>query len=222
MTDTPTQKASEALGLWEPKRSLTLDVARRHSRNIRILRLLLGLAALTLIGLLIWQFTQTSDPIVEDADVTDSVKMINPRYSGRTEDGLPFYLTAAEAVRKMSDDKTVNLVDPVLHFFREQGADESQIVAVSGKYDDEKKILILETAVDLSTDDGVKCLTTHAVIYARTKIVKGEKPIQCSGDFGTINGKGYEILDNYRTFVFKDGMNALLKQDDNPPAEDAP
>jgi len=33
--------ASEALGLWEPKRTLTLAAARRHSARIRFLRRLL-------------------------------------------------------------------------------------------------------------------------------------------------------------------------------------
>jgi len=35
------KKASETLGLWEPKRTLTLEAARKHSRRIKSLRWLL-------------------------------------------------------------------------------------------------------------------------------------------------------------------------------------
>jgi lipopolysaccharide export system protein LptC len=213
MTAPSAHEASEALGLWEPKRTLTLEAARRHTQRIRLLRwLLLGVAGL-LLCFLIWQFASEGPPDILQDNPDESVKMVNPRYTGRTDDGLPFYLTAAEAVRTTADDSTVNLISPILHFFREEGAEESQIIAKSGVYDDVLKILDLDTDVQLQTDDGTECLTTHARIFAKTKIVEGDKPIACSGNFGNVNGNAYEILDNYKTFVFKNGMDAVLEQD---------
>lgn len=215
MTASTTHHASDALGLWEPKRSLTLEAARRHSVRIRIIRrILIGLSAL-LIALLIWQFTSQGSTAFPVDNPNESVRMINPRYSGRTDDNLPYYLTAAEAIRTTTNDDVVELVKPVLHFFRQEGADESTIVADAGTYDDVNKILNLRTTVNLKTDDGNDCKTTHARIFAKTKIVEGDEPIHCEGTFGIVNGNAYEILENYKVFVFKNGMDAILDQDEN-------
>lgn len=215
MNSSSAHEASEALGLWEPKRTLTLEAARRHSVRIRqIRRVLIGLSAL-LVGLLVWQFASQGTTNFPQDNPNESVRMINPRYSGRTDDNLPYYLTAAEAIRTTNSDDVVELVKPVLHFFRVEGAEESLIVADEGTYDDVSKVLNLRTTVDLKTDDGNHCITTHARIYAKTKIVEGDEPIRCEGSFGVVNGNAYEILENYKVFVFKNGMDAILDQDEN-------
>lgn len=214
MNSASTHDASEALGLWEPKRTLTLAAARRHSQHVRIFRvILLGLSAL-LIGLLIWQFTRQTTTSFGPDHPSESVRMINPRYSGRTDDGLPYFLTASEAIRTTSNAEVVELMKPVLHFYRNEGVEESIIEADTGTYDDVNKVLNLNTTVDMKTDDGNHCISTHARIFAKTKIVHGDKPIRCVGTFGTVNGNAYEILENYKVFVFKQGMDAILEQDE--------
>lgn len=207
--------ASEALGLWEPKRTLTLEAARKHSMRIKLLRrLLLGLCA-GLAGYLVYEFaTQSNAPIIKDV-LTESVRMVNPRYSGRTDDGLPFYLTADTAIRTLAKRNEVELTNPVLEFIREEGAEVSLVVAKTGTYDDVKKILNLQTAVDLTTDDGYNCKTTHARIFARDKRIEGDERIECDGSFGVVNGNAYEINDNYTVFVFKNGMDAVIEQGDD-------
>ncbi len=213
MSSTTTHKASEALGLWEPKRTLTLEAARRHSHRILLLRrILYGFAAL-LLFLLIWQFVSQGTKIDIEDNPEESVKMINPRYTGRTDDGLPFYLTSSEAIRTLAKQNEVELINPVLEFFREAGAEKSVIIADKGSYDDVTKVLNLYTAVDLKTDDGNHCVTTHARFFTKAKTIEGDEPIHCVGDFGEVNGNAYEILEDYRVFVFKNGMDAVLDQD---------
>lgn len=209
------RSASDALGLWEPKRTLTLEAARKHSGRIRFMRRLLLLLCAGLAGYLIYEFaTQSSTTFIED-NPTESVKMVNPRYSGRTEDGLPFYLTADTATRTLANRSEVALKNPVLEFIREGGAEASLVVAETGTYDDVKKILNLRTAVDLNTDDGYNCKTTHARIFAREKRIEGDERIECNGSFGIVNGNAYEINDNYKVFVFKNNMDAIIEQGDN-------
>jgi len=206
------RSASDALGLWEPKRTLTLEAARKHSARIKVLRyLLLGLCGL-LAAYLVYEFaTQSSTTFIDD-DPTESVRMENPRYSGRTTDGLPFYLKAESATRTLANRRETALINPILEFIREDGAAPSLVVAETGTYDDVKKILNLRTAVDLNTDDGYNCKTTHARIFAREKRIEGDERIECNGSFGIVNGNTYEINDNYKVFVFKSGMDAIIEQ----------
>ena len=207
--------ASEALGLWEPKRTLTLEAARKHSGRIKFLRRLLLALCAGLAGYLIYEFaTQSTTPFIEDVS-TESVRMVNPKYRGRTTDGLPFYLTADTAIRTLANRSEVTLENPVLEFIREEGAQASVVVAETGTYDDVKKILNLRTAVDLNTDDGYNCKTTHARIFAREKRIEGDERIACNGSFGVVNGNAYEINDNYKVFVFKNNMDAIIEQGDD-------
>lgn len=208
------RSASDALGLWEPKRTLTLAAARRHSARIKIMRYILLALCAFLAAYLIYEFATQNKTILIEDNPAESVKMVNPRYSGRTTDGLPFYLTAESATRTLANRSEVALLKPVLEFVRENGAEASLVVAETGTYDDVKKILNLRTAVDLNTDDGYKCKTTHARIFARDKRIEGDERIECDGSFGIVNGNAYEINDNYKVFVFKNGMDAIIEQGD--------
>ena len=214
------RRVSEDLGLWEPKRALTLEAALAHTRRIKIFRyILIGLSAV-LIVVLIWQFLSDRGGADFVNDPTESVKMSNVRYSGRTSDGLPFYLIADTAIRRMKDRNTVRLTSPVLEFVRDEGVDTSSVIAKTGSYNDMSKILNLQTDVFLETDDGNTCDTTHARIFNVEKRIEGDEAISCKGAFGTVKGQSYAIEDGYRTFIFKDGMTANLNRDAQPSTDE--
>lgn len=205
--------AGEALGLWEPKRTLTLESARRHSFFIKMMRRVLIGLCLCLSIFLVYEFsTQGNVTFIED-NPTEAVKMINPRYSGRTNDGLPFYLKADLATRKMTERDVVSLIKPVLEFTREKGAEVSILLAETGTFNDVEKILNLKSGVSLKTDDGYECTTTHARIFNKEKRIEGKEYIECNGNFGEVTGNAFEINNNYSQFVFKNGVTAAIEQD---------
>ncbi len=210
ISSAPDRSVSEGLGLWEPKRTLTLEAARSHTRRIKLMRYVLIAISCVLVTFLILQFfSDRGGPSFEN-DPSESVKMTNPRYSGRTGDGLPFNLTADTAIRRMKNLNTVLLDSPVLEFMRSEGVENSSVIAKDGAYNDVEKILDLNKDVNLETDDGNKCDTTHARIFNVEKRITGNEPIYCTGDFGQVSGQRYEIKDDYSTFIFKDGLVAKL------------
>ena len=220
------RNASDALGLWEPKRTLTLEAARQHTARIQLLRRVLVGAAAALVAVLLYFFLTQGPQTDWEDDPDTSVRMVNPRYSGRTADGLPYYLTSESATRQLETRNLVALDKPVLEFIRESGAESSFVEADIGRYDDVAKVLDLRIDAELAddirkdvvleTDDGVRCLTTHARIFAREKRIVGEEPIRCTGNFGVVTGQAFEVNEDYTVFVFKDGMTGLIEQD---PAE---
>lgn len=220
ISTTGERRISEDLGLWEPKRALTLEAALAHTRRIKALRYVLMAISLVMIGVLIWQFMSEQGGYEPVNDPSESVRMSNPRYSGRTGDGLPFYLIADTAVRRRNDLDRVLLDRPVLDFIRDEGLGESTVIAKTGSYNDMTKVLELETDVNLETDDGNICDTIHARIFNVEKRIEGDKPIKCVGEFGTVTGQTYAIEDAYRTFIFKDGMTADLQNESSEPSDD--
>jgi len=212
VNDTPNGDG-HALQYWEPRRALTLDAARRHSILVRRARfLLLGFAAL-LVGLLVWYFINAPKPMKPTGNAEETVKMINPVYKGRTSDSLPYRINADEAIRYFARPEEVNLVAPVLNFLRNEGAEESAIVALSGLYNNTAQILELRQDVQLDTDNGYQCKTSHARVFVKEKRIEGDESITCTGDFGNVSGNAFEINDDYSEFVFKNGMSGLIKPD---------
>ena len=211
----PTQSA-RPVDDWAPKRQLTLEAARAHSRRVRLFQLvLLGISGL-LVLMLLFQFATRGSATLVETEIDETVRMVNPRYVGRTSDGLPYTLTADQATRVRDNPNELALNVPLLNFYRVVGAEASTIDAVDGIYNDVEQTLELRTDVILTTDDGNECTTAHARIFLDTKLVEGDEPIRCTGDFGVVNGNAFEIRDSYKTFVFKNGMNGLLEND---PAE---
>ena len=136
--------------------------------------------------------------------------MENPVYKGRTADHLPFKILADYAVRLIKSPDEVKLTKPVLKFLRTEGAEESLVLAESGLYNSKSQILELRANVDLKTDDGYACQTSHARVFVREKRIEGDEEIACSGSFGQTSGHAFEINDDYREFVFKRGMTARI------------
>lgn len=221
ISTTSDRRVSEDLGLWEPKRALTLEAALAHTQRIKVLRYVLMALSAVLVGVLIWQFVSDKGGFEPVNDPTESVRMRNPRYSGRTTDGLPFYLIADTAVKRRESLNTVLLTNPILEFVRDEGTANSIVLAKTGSYNDMDKILELETDVNLETDDGNSCDTTHARIFNVEKRIEGDEAISCFGAFGTVNGARYAIEDGYSTFIFKGGMTANLKRNAEPVQEDS-
>lgn len=205
--------ASEALGLWEPKRTLTLEAARRHSKHVKFLRQLLIGLSFCLGAYVTWSYSQRTAAPLPSIPPSESARMVDPRFSGRTGDGLPYKLTADYAVRLTHAASEVELEKPILEFFRQAGAETSIVLADAGTYDDVTQVLNLHKEVNLTTDDGTDCTTTHARIFTVEKRIEGDKPIICNGNFGVISGQTYEITDNYSVFKFKNGMTAQLEND---------
>ena len=221
ISTTSDRRVSEDLGLWEPKRALTLEAVLAHTQRIKALRYVLMALSAVLVGILIWQFLSDKGGFEPVNDPTESVRMRNPRYSGRTSDNLPFYLLADTAVRRRDSLNDVLLTNPILEFVRDEGAANSVVISKTGIYNDLDKILELNTDVNLETDDGNTCDTTHARIFNVEKRIEGDEAISCFGAFGTVNGNSYEIEDGYSTFIFKDGMTADLTRKAEPVAEDS-
>jgi len=219
ITSPRSHQVSEDLGLWEPKRTLTLDAARRHTKRIKVFRYgLLGLAGLMAAGLTYQFFSDASTTTFLPDNPSEAVKIISPKYSGFTDDGLPYFLTADTATRREDNPDIVALVNPVLEFTRNDGVESSYVEALTGTYNEVTKVLNLHQEVTLDTDDGYNCKTTRARLFTKAKRIEGDTPISCTGNFGSVNGNSYAIEDNYSVFIFKDGMDGLIERD--PTAQD--
>jgi lipopolysaccharide transport protein LptA len=219
MTTVPFDPETDAPGVnaegyssqfWEPRRALTLDAARRHTVVVLYIRRALMVMAGALLIVLLAYFIKAPSTIIPTDNPDEAVKMVNPVYSGRTTDDLPYRITADSAVRLLRSPDNMKLENPVLNFLRNEGAGQSVVLALGGEYNAQSEILELQQDVNLKTDDGYACKTGHARILIKDKRIEGDQAIACTGSFGQAGGNAYEINDGYSEFVFKNGMTARL------------
>ncbi|HFB54774.1 MAG TPA: hypothetical protein ENJ46_02530 [Hellea balneolensis] len=219
MTTVPIDPESDAFGVnadghslqfWEPRRALTLDAARRHTVVVLYIRRVLMVMAGALLLILLAYFIKAPTTIIPTDNPDEAVKMVNPVYSGRTTDDLPYRITADSAVRLLRSPDNMKLENPVLNFMRNEGAGQSVVLALGGEYNAQSEILELQRDVNLKTDDGYMCKTGHARILIKDKRIEGDEAISCTGNFGQAGGNAYEINEGYSEFVFKNGMTARL------------
>ena len=204
-------------GRWEPRRVLTLNVARRRTAFVRRLRVGFIGAALAIIALLITQLFLGSrgGETAEAEAVSADIRMVNPRFTGRDETLVPYVVTADVAIRRQDGAPGVTELErPRLDYdFLNAGDDASRVLAQTGRYDLPNRILELNSDVNLSTAGGYTFDSDHARVFLREERVVGEQPVEGTGPMGSIRADRYEIRDGGNHIVFEGRVRARLIQD---------
>ena len=167
-----------------------------------------GIAALTLIGLIILQRFYKMDPApIEMSDLES--KMIAPRYYGLDEKDRPFELSAKQATQISETDKLFSLIKP--NGMIRLGEDKwSKVTADKGLFDQEKQYLTLEHNVSLFRDDGQEYHTEIAYIDFKTGYIYGDQEMKGDGPKGKITSKGFQIYDYGQKYIFNGRAHLTL------------
>lgn len=202
---------------WEPRRATTLAAARRRTHFVRMLRL--GLMVLTglIVVLIIAQITLRALGTEEQAPVTvgEDARMINPRFTGRDDNGTPYVVTADAAIRRRGEDvRLTELESPQLDYDLIAADDEAEgVLARTGLFDADARTLDLNADVRFRTRSGYEFLAEHARIYLAEERVVGESAVEGDGPMGTIRSNAYEILDGGNRVVFTGNVRTHINND---------
>lgn len=202
-------------GMLSPRaRRFTATGARRHSRRIRLARVLLALAILTIASVVgAYAIRNGLAPRAgELAALTgDDVRMVNPRFTGRDSAGSPFVVTADAAVRGSEGPRLTDLESPRLEFHGGEHT-SSIVIAERGVYNRDENWLELFGDVRYESDNGYVFKTSHARIYPSEGRIVGERVIEGGGPMGMLRADGFEILDSGDRIVFEGGVLARMEQ----------
>ena len=210
-------------GNWEPRRALTLGAARRRTAFVRALRLIFITAIIVILALVAVQLFigSSGGPTVPTEAVSTDVRMVNPRITGRDENLTPYALTADVAIRRRDNSSGLTELErPRLDYdFLNTGANASQVLAQTGTFDTEARILDLYSDVNLTTDNGYSFASEHARVFLREERVTGESPVSGAGPVGTITAERYEIHDGGDRVIFEGNVHARIVQDRTAPSD---
>jgi lipopolysaccharide export system protein LptC len=142
------------------------------------------------------------------ATAAEPLRLDNPRFSGRMNDGRTFLITAASAVRDETDTEKLTLQAPRL--VRGAGTPQaSEMSARTGEYRQDASTLLLNGDVRIA-DSGTRIASQRALIDTRTGDLLQGGPVVGDNAEGAIRAGGYSVTDKGDRVVFKGGVRARL------------
>ncbi len=136
------------------------------------------------------------------------LRLDNPRFTGRMNDGRAFLITAVSAVRDETDTGKLALQAPRL--VRGAGTPQaSEMSALTGEYRQDASTLLLTGDVRIA-DRGTRIASQRALVDTRTgDLLEGGEVVGDNAE-GAIRAGGYSVTDKGDRVVFKGGVRARL------------
>lgn len=174
--------------------------SRSYGRIVSWLKILLPTLALVLIVVaVLWTYFEDetrflSDTLTKASDVvTEHLEVSRAKYSGVSDDGQHYTVTADTVEQESVDARMVNFKDPRADINLKDGS-WALITAETGTLDRETQVLELNHAVNLFHDQGYEFRSESATLDLAAGSAYGFDPVEGQGPFGHIEAEGFQII----------------------------
>lgn len=185
---------------------------RAHSGRIRLLRWLLPAAILAILAVLgvFVGLDALHSAAARPKETPTQIRMLNPHFLGRDDQGRAFDLAARKATRDDKDMQQVYLEAPVMAM-NVDSDHPSTLTADSGVYREDTRILKLTGHVRVDDAKASTIATDEAVVDTLKGTVNGRSPIDAKGADGAIQAGSYTATDKGDHLILRGGVHAVLK-----------
>lgn len=205
---------------WEPKRALTLRAARRRSRLIGGLRrfFVAGAgASFAAVFVFMGLYAIQGGFNAGVYDAREPLRMLNPRFIGRTESGGPYQLSAEVAERAQGENQPIELISPV---YRTEAG--TIMLAPRGIYDERTKRVVFEGEVLFSDSNGNRFTTPNMIVDLEAGTLTGQGGVTGAGPLGVLQAGAYELRDSDRALVLRGGVRGQIPDRNQQTGESTP
>lgn len=188
--------------------------ADRHSRRVRLLKILLPAGAIG-VALVIVGVTWVQSRLLGPLDVKtvlfskDGLTMVEPHLSGHAK-GRAYDVSAQRAFQNIQNPKIISLegIDG-----RIEMADGSwtKIESTKGLYDGTRERLTLDGAVTVTTSTGWQAKSEHADVDLVNGHVASDRAIRIAGRTGWIEADGIDVADGGHQIRFIGNVRMLIQ-----------
>jgi lipopolysaccharide export system protein LptC len=198
---------------WEPRRQLTLHAARRRSQLLSLVRIALVAAASAsfsaFFGFMTLHAVMGGFSARDEVSVEESLRMVNPRFTGRMATGEPFVVTALSATRRSAGSDLVELERPV---YESAGR---RVAATAGVYNQKLETLDLSGEVILADAQGNTFSSAAARVDGDSSVVYGDRAIRGAGPLGAVRADSYEIHERGERLILRGRVQGVINQSGN-------
>ncbi len=191
--------------------------ARRHSRVVAVLRLVLPAVALVVV---VWMFISARSLPTEIGNIDlgevglegTTLTMQNPSLSGFNDNGTSYQVTAAKAKQDVTNPRVVTL-ESIDGTMTKSDGDKIRVTADHGVLDSDSQLLELSSNIVVRTDkDDYAYLNAARVDMSAGTIVSTE-PVRAVSKSGKIRAKSMEITDRGAHLLFRGNVIVDLRLD---------
>jgi lipopolysaccharide export system protein LptC len=195
--------------------------ARRHSRRVRALKLVLPVAAVLMVAVFVG-YSMLADAVKRVSDLASlsiddgGVVMANPKLEGFTKDDLPYSLHAEEARQPLNGEGTIVLkgISASIPIDKENRA---KITATSGTFNRDENVLDIDSDIVLDATSGLKARLQSAYIDIAENTLTTDDPVDIQVNGMHIAANGMNAANGGKSLVFEDGVKVRI----DPSALDA-
>jgi lipopolysaccharide export system protein LptC len=205
---------------WEPKRAMTLRAARRRSRLIAALRrFFVAGAGASFAAVFVFMALYAVEGGFNSGtySAAEPLRMINPRFVGRTENGGPYQLSAETAERPPGENQPIELIAPV---YRTEAG--TIMLAPRGIYDERAKTVVFDGEVLFSDRGGNRFTTPYMMVDLDKGTLTGRGGVTGAGPLGVLQAGAYELRDSDRALVLRGGVRGQIPDRSHQNGEPAP
>ncbi len=202
-------------------RDRAFTLARRHSRVVRALRVLLPLIGLASIaGFVV--VTRFSFPAGLDLDMArlsvtrNSIIMDRPHLTGFDRHHREYTVAARRAIQPLLNPGQVRLEDLEAKFESSEGG-MTTVTAEAGDYDHNKNTLKLYGAIVANSPDGYVLHMTDADVDFATGTMATDNPIQADYEQSSLSGKRLSVEDGGKLIVVEGDVRTVVMPPKRPP-----
>lgn len=206
--------ATASLG-WEPQRAASLRAARRRSRLVAGLRrFFVSAAGASFASVFVFMALYAVEGGFNQNQyaAAEPLRMINPRFIGRTESGGPYQITAQMAERPRGDGP-IELAAPV---YRTDAG--TIMLAPRGIYDEAAQTLVFDGEVLFSDRGGNRFTTPDMRVDLAQGTLAGRGGVTGAGPLGVLQADTYELRESDRALVLRGGVRGQIPDNEAPAA----
>jgi lipopolysaccharide transport protein LptA len=197
------------------QRHRAFALARRHSRVVRALRVLLPLAACGLMiayGLVLlvtWQLGAGRIRVGAIQLTADDLKMKDPVYFGVTKEGGRYQVRAKRAVVSLNQSEPIKLID-VSGELTDANKVVTKLKAKHGLFDNAKGELELFDGIEIDGSNGLVARLARAMIYQKDNRVVSKDPVTASTPTGSVQASAMNMNNKTRMVEFRGAVAVRL------------
>ena len=196
------------------RRQQVVQAARRHSRRVRRLRVLLPVTGVAIIGALalVTQIGLPGDLDLSAAQLSvtrNSIIMDNPRITGFDEDKREYTVSADRAVQPLLNPQKV-MLEAIDAKVTVAGQGTATITAQSGNYDNTDGTLVLNGPISMKSSQGYVLNMTGADVDLKAGTMSSQSPVSVGYQDSSTTGQSLSVTQGGELIVLDGGVRTTL------------
>jgi len=192
----------------------TAAIRRMHAHT-QLVRALRWLAPASIIALLAVVAAYVADEAVRSShaavkDTPTQIRMVNPHFVGRDDQGRAYNMFARAAQRDDADMQRVDLTAPVMVMDIDSPRPKT-ITADRGVYDERTRLLHLMDHVRIDDSAASTIATNDALVDTKAGVVTGVAPIAAQSPTGAIQASSYSASEKGQRVILHGDVHGQLK-----------